>query len=224
MLKRISLMAILGAILLVLSHADLKAANSNGKVVFLKGSAKLIRSGSTITIRKGITVLQGDTVVTSNGSTVIVKLVTGSKVKIKANSKISFSKLTKKKATNLYLHKGGVFAKVSKLRGKQKFNVRSVSTLAGVRGTHFYMHTLKDNNVWLCVNEGNVQVNESGSNSEVLVKPGMGISVKQNATIEKPKEYKWTHKLNWKMSADEGDVEDTVDLDGAYDILDRDYD
>ncbi len=224
MLKKFSFMAILGLIILVSSNADLSAANNSGKVVFLKGSAKLIRSGSTITIRKGTAVLQGDTVVTSSGSTVIIRLVTGSKVKIKANSKLSFSRLSKSKATNLYLHRGGIFAKVTKLRGRQKFNVRSVSTLAGVRGTHFYMHTLKDNDIWLCVNEGNVEVGESGSKSRVIVKPGKGISVKQNENIEKPRAYKWTKKLNWKMSDDEGDVEDTVDLDGAYDILDRDYD
>lgn len=154
----------------------------------------------------------------------IIQLSTGSKIKMKPNSQFVLSSHSLSSGTTIKLKRGGIFSQVSKLKSGQKYNISTGSTVAGVRGTMFYMHSLSDKQAWLCVNEGEVEVNEQLSNSQVVVKEGLGIQIQANQDIEQPKVYGWTKKLNWNMDATQGEVEDDINLSKIYDILDADYD
>lgn len=101
--------------------------------------------------------------------------------------------------------------------------------VAAVRGTEFYFaygnkkKTKAD--MWLCVNEGKVNVVDSATSSNVDVNAGEGIIIPTDKQIPKPKAYAWTKKLNWNMDAEKGDVEDKTSLKGAYkDLLKNNYD
>ncbi len=219
-MKKIMLLALITVGLLSTLNVE---AYTSGKIIFLKGSATVYRPGAVLRATVGTVVLQSDTIITGNASTALIRLSNGATLKIKNNSRVTISTLSRNN-TQIHLHRGGVFAKVNRLRGQGHFRVSSESTVAGVRGTLFYVHTLDDGNVWLCVNEGKVEVKESGSKSKVLVTKGKGVSVEKNKKIAAPKKYKWTEKLNWNMDDKSGEVEDKVDLDKVYDTLDSDYD
>lgn len=211
-------------ILSLLSLIFIDISSYSASVVFIKGEGERIRNGKKTALKKGLDVKQKDIIQTKGSSTVIIEIKKGTKIKIKENSKITLTVLNNGNKNRIYLHEGGVFAKVKKLQKNERFQIQSVHTLAGVRGTQFYIHTLKSKDIWLCVNEGEVLVKENKKKSEVSVKEGEGISIQYEEKVGKPKKYKWTKDLNWNMDADKGNVEDTVDLDKPYDVLDKDYD
>lgn len=192
-------------------------------VVFIKGDGVRIRDGKKTALTKDMEVKQRDIIETKSSSTVIVQIKDGTKIKIKENTRLTLTALSKNN-NKIHLHEGGVFAKVDKLKKSERFQISSIHTLAGVRGTQFYIHTLKSKDIWLCVNEGVVDVSESQKKSKVAVKEGKGIAIRYEKKVGKPKEYKWTKKLNWNMESGKGEVEDKIDLEKNYDILDKDYD
>ena len=86
--------------------------------------------------------------------------------------------------------------------------------------------TIDDNpDIWLCVNEGTVEVAIVESDESVLVEEGEGINIVGGNRLTKPRFYPWTQKLNWNSDPRAGEVSDRTDLDQAYsDLLDQDYD
>jgi len=103
------------------------------------------------------------------------------------------------------------------------------SMVAGVRGTEFFVaygRKIEDEyDVWLCVNDGAVEVALPEVGSSAVVEEGEGINILGGNRLTEPEFYPWTEKLNWNMEPEKGDVRDTTDLDEAYaDLLDQDYD
>jgi len=129
--------------------------------------------------------------------------------------------------TSIDLKRGSLFSKIHKITSGS-FSVRTQAVVAGIRGTEFFMaygRQIEDSpDIWLCVNEGTVEVAVDGSGESVLVDQGEGISILSGRTFTEPKPYEWTQDLNWNTDPKKGSVVNQVNLDQAYDdLLDQDY-
>ncbi len=211
---------------LLLSAEALIAAEA-GKITFATGKVEVERAGKWQKVALGATVNEAEKLRTGNTGTAIVTLRTGAALKLKPDSIIVLS--TVDSGTTIELQGGAVFAKVDKKKAGQTFEIRAQTTVAAVRGTEFffsYGKKAKDkSDLWLCVNEGLVNVVDSGTRSEVNVAAGEGIIVPTDKQIPKPKAYGWTKKLNWNMDASQGGVEDKSNMKGAYsDLIKQNYD
>jgi len=79
--------------------------------------------------------------------------------------------------------------------------------------------------LWLCVNEGTVEVAIPTTGQSVMVKQGEGINILAGLRATEPRFFPWTRELNWNFDPGTGDVYDNTNLDDAYaDLLDQDYD
>ena len=126
------------------------------------------------------------------------------------------------------LNEGSLFSKIKRLLGLE-YEVQTPTVVAGVRGTEFFMaygRTEEDTpDLWLCVNEGTVEVAIDGKDESVLVDEGEGITIPAGNRLTKPKFYPWTEELNWNTDPDKGDLADKTNLDAAYaDLRNFDYD
>jgi ferric-dicitrate binding protein FerR (iron transport regulator) len=197
-----------------------------GEVVYIDGFAWINRGVRTIDVDFGAEVLEQDIVETDAGSLVIIRLAKGRELKLRENTVLEINELDKN--TTVELKQGSVFSKVSRGFG-EGFSVRTRSVVAGVRGTEFFIAYGKkidvNPDVWLCVREGEVEVSIPETGEAVIVEEGKGINIVGGETLTKPQRYPWTLKLNWNMDPDTGELEDTTDLNQAYeDLLDQDYD
>ena len=199
--------------------------------------ARLVHAAGGVTIeskeggrpaRTGAPLENGESVTTAAGAVAVVELPDGSRLKLRESSRVAVTLPgPKSDETEAFLAFGSVFAKVSKRLG-QKFNVRTPSAVAAVRGTEFFTAygraKGKSRDLWVCVNEGAVEIETSKSKKGLLVPAGQGVLIKSGLDLTKPQAYDWTKSLNWSMDADKRPVEDTTNLDGAYsDLLDQDY-
>ena len=71
--------------------------------------------------------------------------------------------------------------------------------------------------VWLCVNDGTVEVAIAGTDDSVLVNEGEGINILGGKELTDPEAYAWTKDLNWNTDPSAGNVKDETSLESAYD-------
>ena len=126
------------------------------------------------------------------------------------------------------LKSGGLFSKIKRILGLE-YEVVTQDIVAGVRGTEFFMaygQTIeKTADLWLCVNEGTVEVAVLKGDESVLVSEGEGITIPAGRRLTDPRYYSWTDDLNWNSDPDMGDLSDNTNLDAAYaDLRNFDYD
>lgn len=199
--------------------------------------ARLLRAAGDVTIesksggrlgKSGAALAAGESVSTAKGATAVIELPDGSKLKLRESSKLAVTLPgPKKPETEAFLSFGSVFAKVAK-RADQQFSVRTPTAVAAVRGTEFFTAygraKGKSRDLWVCVNEGGVQLTTTKDKKGVLVPAGKGVLIKAGLDTTKPQAYDWTKTLNWNMDGEAGEIEDKTNLDAAYaDLLDQDY-
>lgn len=175
----------------------------------------------------------GASVTTAPGAVAVIEMPDGSRLKLRESSRVAVTwpGTNDSKSETLaeaFLSYGSVFAKITKRLAGQQFNVRTPSAVAAVRGTEFFTAygraKGKSRDLWVCVNEGAVELSTDKSKEALLVPAGKGVLIKSGTDLTKPQAYDWTKSLNWSMDAEKGPVEDKTDLDGAYsDLLDQDY-
>jgi ferric-dicitrate binding protein FerR (iron transport regulator) len=198
----------------------------NGQVLYTEGVVT-VRSGShdrEATI--GDSLGPGDVVTTGPSSLAVIDVGNATTLKLREKTVLALDSIGDQTAVTLTA--GGVFTSiVRKLSGG--FSVRTSSATAGVRGTQFFVaygrtiDRLPD--VWLCVNQGTVEVALPESSRTVLVKEGRGINIVGGEKLTTPRRYPWTRRLNWNMDPAGGAVVDRTDLEQAYsDLLNQDYD
>ena len=210
----------------LLAGGALLAAEA-GRLTFATGKVEVERGGKWQKAALGATINEAEKLKTGNNGTAIVMLKSGASLKLKPDTIVLLSSADMK--TTIELQGGSVFSKVDKRKAGQTFEIRAQTTVAAVRGTEFFFAYGKKEqakaDLWLCVNEGLVNVVDSATSSEVNVAAGEGIIVPTNKKIPKPKAYAWTTKLNWNMDAGKGGVEDKSNLKSAYsDLLKQNYD
>ena len=197
--------------------------SSEAKLSFLVGEVQVIRGGSASKGTLGQIVLDSDSVRTGPKSLCIINLKDGSQLKLDADSEIYIQK-----QTDVLLNRGGAFAKIEKQKGPQ-FKFRTKTSTMGVRGTEFFAalgkHSSKGEDVWLCVNEGVVDVASLATGKSVEVTKGLGVLVPAGKSPTPPQAYQWTKNLNWNMNPESGEVINKGSLDSAYrDLRDQNYD
>ncbi len=165
----------------------------------------------------------GDTIATKARSYFVFSLTQEKGVatfKVGPNSTFTISE-----AKSLSLEKGSVFSKfIAREKSDDiKFEVRTKMASLGVRGTYFFTSYGKsDDDIWMCVKEGLVEVSDVKKKEKKTVKAGEGVFINQDK-VGKPQFYPWTKKINWNL--DEGqNIEQDLSLDKMYtDLLDVDY-
>ncbi|MFO8063842.1 MAG: FecR family protein [Spirochaetota bacterium] len=216
--------ALAGYIVLLLLPVAVSAVE--GRVAYLSGEVTVTSGNTSAVAEIGMPVSEGDTVETGANATAIIELGRDAEIKLRANTITRIRELEER--IDVELESGGLFAMVK--RAVQKaFSVNTQSVVAGVRGTQFFVafgREIEDTpDVWVCVNEGSVDVEVPQEGDRTVVREGEGINVLAGRQLTGAQPYDWTQDLNWNMDPQEGEVADDTDLDGAYeDLLDQDYD
>jgi hypothetical protein len=204
------------------------ASGLDGQIDFVDGEVWIESSDGRQTADFGSIVELGDLLVTGTDGVVIVSLGDGARIKLRENSRVEIG--INETTPSVGLEQGGLFAQVRRIGGRQtRFEVTTPTTVAGVRGTEFfaaYGRTIEDRpDLWLCVNEGAVEVAVRQTGSTTIVEEGEGVNVLNGTRTTDPRFFPWTQDLNWNFDPEQGEVRDNTDLNGAYsDLLDQDYD
>ncbi|MFI5346626.1 MAG: FecR domain-containing protein [Elusimicrobiota bacterium] len=199
------------------------------KLFFASGTVTVESKGSAHAGEIGEPLGEGDAVTTGDKGTAVVELADGSRLKLRESGRVVLSLPgPRSPVTTILLSIGGVFAKVAKQLPGAEFHVRTPSAVAAVRGTQFFTAYGREHgkarDLWVCVNEGAVEVKTTASDKAVRVPAGKGVLIKNGLDTAKPQAFDWTKTLNWNMDPASGDVEDKTNLDAAYaDLLDQDY-
>jgi hypothetical protein len=218
----------LALVLALLLAAALPAAvfAANGTIIYTEGDVSLKNGSDTREAAIGDEVGPGDVITTGAKSLAIVDLTNATTLKLREKTSLAIDSIGE--STAVTLSAGGVFTSIAKkLTGR--FSVHTQSAVCGVRGTEFFVaygRTIDtEPDVWMCVNEGTVEVAIPGTGQTVLVPKGLGINIVGGEKISAPRAYAWTRKLNWNVDPRSGGVEDRTNLDQAYaDLLNQDYD
>ncbi len=195
-------------------------------ISYLEGDVTLFRNNEELFAYFGTELLEGDSLQTGADSLVIIDLNGTRTLKMKEDSFLILTSTGK--STELNLTRGSLFSKVNKLTGGSSFSVRTESVVAGVRGTQFFIafgsKIEEKSDIWLCVNEGTVEVAIPETDESVLVNQGEGINIPGGSRLTDPKYYPWTEDLNWNTDPSAGPVEDRTSLEEQYSyLLDQDY-
>jgi len=206
----------------------LVAGAEDGRVEYVEGEVWIESSGARAVADFGSPVSAGDLVITGSDGTAIVTVGAGSQIKLREDTVVEIHSAATRGSVDL--REGGIFARVNRaVAGGRAFQVSTPTVVAGVRGTEFFIaygRTIEDlPDVWLCVNEGSVEIAVRDVDSRTIVNEGEGVNILSGVRTTDPRFYPWTTDLNWNFDPDAGEVRDTTDLDGAYsDLLDQDYD
>lgn len=198
----------------------------SGTLVYVEGDVTLQTGPDRRDAAIGDSIGPGDVVVTGPRSLAEIDLAHHTTVKLKERTTLAIDSIGD--LTSVTLSAGGVFTNISqKLTGR--FSVKTDTAIAGVRGTQFFVafgRTIDAKpDVWLCVNEGSVEVAIPQTGQTVVVPKGLGINIIGGLRINTPRPYAWTRKLNWNIDPSSGAVDDHTNLDQAYsDLLNQDYD
>ncbi len=212
------------ALLAVLLPASASALD--GAVVYTEGAVTLRSGSGSHDAQIGDTIAQGDTIVTGPQALAVIDLANGTTLKLREKTTLAVDSIGE--GTAVTLNSGGVFTSIAhKLTGT--FSLKATHTVAGVRGTQFFVAYGKtidaEPDLWLCVNQGIVQVDLPDAGQTELVKAGRGVNIVGGVKLTVPRPYPWTRKLNWNVDPAAGEVKDMTNLDQAYaDLLDQDYD
>jgi hypothetical protein len=214
------------AILVLVGAAT--ASAQDARIEYVEGEVWIESAAARRVADFGSPVATGDLVVTGADGVAVVAVGAGAQIKLRENSVVRIDAAVE--SGSVELRHGGIFARVTRsVSGRRAFQVTTPTVVAGVRGTEFFVaygRTVEDlPDVWLCVNEGSVEVTVHEVDSRTIVDAGQGVNILSGVRTTDPRFYPWTTNLNWNFDPSEGDVRDTTDLDAAYsDLLDQDYD
>lgn len=199
---------------------------TSGTIVYAEGDVSLKSGGDTRDAAIGDAVDAGSVIITGVKSLAVVDLSNHTTVKLKEKTSLAIDSIGE--STSVTLTAGGMFTSIAaKLTGR--FSVQTRTAVCGVRGTEFFVaygRTIDtEADVWMCVNEGVVEVAIPSTGQTVNVPKGLGVNILGAGRITAPRAYPWTRKLNWNIDPRSGTVEDHTNLEQAYaDLLNQDYD
>lgn len=161
--------------------------------------------------------IQSDVVRTLEGSKANITLDDSTVVKLGPSSTLSLANYAynqRSRNTNLQLSNGSAALNVTTLTRGSNFNVSSVTAVAGVRGTKFYMGVNDNNDVDLSVYQGSVEITSNAKSSTptsnvvaaassepassaqpVIVNSGYATRVSASGSVEKP--FPIPGKIEW---------------------------
>lgn len=147
-IKSLGMLALIAAIALACPVSGLAGIEaSQAKVIQMNGDAQVLRAGSSdwTAFSQDMILSEGDRVKTGADTELILELSGGAKtaeVTIRANTEMSFDTFRHEaeqeiEQTLLDVTVGGILIQAEKLRGKSKFEVKTPTSIAGIRGTIF---------------------------------------------------------------------------------------
>ena len=129
----------------VLAVAGIEA--DHAKVIKMSGEAQVLKAGSTdwTALSQDMILSEGDTLKTGTNTELILELTGGAKtaeVTVRADTEMSFDTFRHEAEagndqTLLDVTMGGILIQAEKLRGESKFEVKTPTSIAGIRGTIF---------------------------------------------------------------------------------------
>lgn len=190
---RNSIMLILLFPFLLLSCTKDKAPASliNACIIFSSGDVKIIRTGAETGAHPGNSIQEGDRISTGDRSLLVIQISDRDIVRVSSNSILEIRSIANGKDVKLYLERGEVISKVSRLEKNENYMVQTPTVIAGVRGTEFSVSaSAKEERV--AVLKGNVAVNliaeeKKLKTSEALAAGGNTVIIKKvsdNTLIE----------------------------------------
>lgn len=173
------------------------------KLVYKLGQVEFKDGKEWKNITMNQVLIQNDVIKTSAKSKANIMLDDGTVLKLGPSSELSLANYDysdKARQTDLKLDSGSVALKVTKLTKDSKFNVKTVTAVAGVRGTKFFMSVNDNKDVDVAVYDGKVEVtnsltNESSTLNKEMVNKGFATRVYATGSIEKP--YQIPGKIEW---------------------------
>ena len=171
------------------------------KIKFFKGKVeRQSENGDWKAVRRvGEVLLQHDKLKTDKNAKVEIQFDDGSLMQMYGDSIISLQEYsyskTKGRSANVKLDNGSLFANVNRLRKASGFQVTTVTAVAGVRGTQFYVALDEKKEMKVEVYKGEVEV--ASDNKKVSVKSGNETKVEQGGDPEAPKKITNPRKIKW---------------------------
>ena len=181
------------------------------EIIHQKGTVKITRQGKIISPP----VLPGDQIEVLKGGLLVLK---SEKIVLKIMQNTIIRPKEDKEGTVVDLIRGSMLSDVN----KAPFKVRTRATAMGVRGTQFFVETVGKEDIWMCVNEGVVNVKNFNVKKDVDVPAGKGVFIGKKE-ISDPKAFQWTKGINWNMNPKKGKLEHHIKL-KSYDPLSNFYD
>ena len=178
------------------SNKDL--VKKSGKVEKIVGQAFLQKDGtkSWVQLVKNSKIEENVTIVTMADSEIKLKLDNDITVNLGAKSKIHIDNLKSKPKSEavteagLKLLFGKVYSTINKkLETGAKYEIKSGSVVAGVRGTKFLVTNLKGGKVEIKVNEGFVVVTNTVENKEYVIQLNQKITIDEKGVTGKIEEF-----------------------------------
>ena len=135
---------------LIMSYAAAAGEMDQAKVLDIKGEAKFMKAGTTDwkTLEQGMILTEGDSMKTGANSEATLELSGAKKtaeIVVRKDSEFSFATFRHDEAamtdqTLLDVATGGVLVKAEKLIGESKFQVKTPTSIVGIRGTIFEVY------------------------------------------------------------------------------------
>ncbi|GEM_PF-4748388 len=167
--------------LLLITAINLSVSNQNkqpqvnsgwlAKIVALKGRVQIMKPNSIrpIKAKVGDLLYKGYLIRTKRRSRAVLLLADGSKVTLEARSRMKLLGI-KTKGDNLNVQRGSVAFKISKMKFRGKFDVRTPTSVIGVKGTTFALDVAPTaTSVFLA--EGRVEVRDLINNKTFDIFP-----------------------------------------------------
>jgi len=174
-----------------------------GKIEKLKGQAFLQKDGSTVWLQlvENTMIDEKVTIVTMEDSELKLKLDNDISVNVGAKTKLYIDSLKSKPKsetiteTGLKLLFGKVYSNINKkLETGAKYEIKSGSVVAGVRGTRFLVTNLQGGRVEIKVYEGFVVVTNSIENKEYTIMKNQKVNIDDKGSTEDIKEMNESEK------------------------------
>lgn len=197
---------------------------AKGTIVHARGDVKVDGKKA----EKGTYIPLKSRIETGANSLAVISFEGGSTVKLNEQSRLYLTKDdASKKKTNLALLKGSsFFKKLVKTKNNGGLFVKARNVSMGVRGTQFFVGygKKKEEDVYMCVNEGKVVIKGEDQKKATLVKAGEGVVVAGGKKSSTPKPLPWTKNLNWNLDP-EKELENKASIEESYsDPLEKEYD
>ena len=141
---------IISCVLIMSSYAASASEMDQAKVLDIKGEAKFMKAGTTDwkTLELGMILTEGDSMKTGANSEATLELSGAKKtaeIVVRKDSEFSFATFRHDETamtdqTLLDVETGGVLVKAEKLLGESKFQVKTPTSIVGIRGTVFEVY------------------------------------------------------------------------------------
>lgn len=188
-----------------------------GKIEKLIGQAFLQKDGSKVWLQliPNTLIEEKVTIVTMEDSELKIKLDNDISVNVGAKTKVYIESLKSKPKTEslneagLKLMFGKLYSNINKkLETGAKYEIKSGSVVAGVRGTRFLVTNIQGGRVEIKVYDGFVTVTNTVENKEYTIMTNQKVNIDEKGATEEIKEFE---EKDFKEELNEGTVEEKIE-------------